>query len=325
MIIELSHPPTSPTLDFCMHLADKSIGCHMDFFPQPSPLHFVDPMDCTMLCSPVSNSTLVVHEDQVVNIVSVEKPTCAIIHNEYVWESEEEPTEKDDLLLFAPHLLFPKIFGDFDIVDFPCENTFSDASTSDHSHNTLDVSLSLHSKDDTSMFANTLNISSAISKNVEGEHSCFSSTPLYNSSDHEDANKHIKFSDHGCRDLFSPSSDHNDDPFTVDIYKPHVFDDLPIDEVETPQVVEALQPELMVMSGPRYVEIDSTLDQKFVETPKAPHHSPFFIEYQPTSQNSHPPPESHDPIAHALGESYTTSTLAKRKLSIFIMFYHLSR
>ena len=63
---------------------------------------------------------------------------------------------------------------------------------------------------------------------------------MYDSSDHEDVDKHIKFSDHGCHDLFSPSFDHDVHLFTVDISKPPVFDDLPIAGVETPQVVEEL-------------------------------------------------------------------------------------
>jgi len=323
--VELSHPPTPPALDLYLYLADKAIGCHVDLFPQPLSPHFVYPLDCTVLCSPVPDSTLVVHEDLVVDEVCVEHPTCAIIYDEYVWESEEEAVVKDDLLLSTPHLLFPDIFGDFSIVDFPCENTFPGASTSDHSHNIPDVNLPLHIGDDTFSFANPLNISSIFCENAEGEHSCFSSTPLYDSSDHEDVDEHIEFLDHGCHDFFSPSFNHDVDSCDVDLSKPLIFDDLPVEEVETPQVVEALQPEMMVMSSPCYLEVDSTLDQKYFETPKAPHHSLVDIEDQSSSQNSHPPPESHDPIAHALEESYTTSTLAKHKFSFFLMFSRLSQ
>ena len=115
-----------------------------------------------------------------------------------------------------------------------------DVSTFDHSQNTTDVSLSLHCGEDTSFFSNPLNLSSVISESAEGEHSCFSSTPLYDSLDHEGAKEHIEFYDHGCRDLFTPSFDHDVDSFLVNISKPRVFDDLPIDEVETPQAIEAL-------------------------------------------------------------------------------------
>jgi len=124
--------------------------------------------------------------------------------------------------------------------------------------------------------------------------------------------------------IFSPSFDHDDDSFIVYLSKTHVFDDLAVDEVETLQVVEALQPELMVMSSLRCVEVDSTLDQKSNETPKAPHHSPIYIEDQSSLEIPHPPPESHDPIAHALEESYTTRTFSKCKLSLFLIFSHVS-
>jgi len=43
-----------------------------------------------VLCSPIPNSTLVVHEDQVVIGVDIKKPTCTAIYDEYVWESKEE-------------------------------------------------------------------------------------------------------------------------------------------------------------------------------------------------------------------------------------------
>jgi len=98
-----------------------------------------------------------------------------------VWEFEDEPVVKDDLLPCAPHPLFPDILGDFSIVYFMCENTFPDASTSNHSENKPDVILSLHNREDTFLFTNALNISSVISENIDGEHSCFSSTPLYDS------------------------------------------------------------------------------------------------------------------------------------------------
>ena len=50
----------------------------------------------------------------------------------------------------------------------------------------------------------------------------------------------------------------------------------------------------------------------------------FYTEDQLNSQNSHPPLESHDPITHALNESYRTSILAKRNLSLFLIFSHFS-
>ena len=93
---------------------------------------------------------------------------------------------------------------------------------------------------------NPLDLSSVIFGNSEGENFCFSSTPLYDSSDHEDANVH-EFSNRGCRDLFTHSFDHDSDLPTVDFSKPLVSDDPYFDEVETPQSIKALQLELMVM------------------------------------------------------------------------------
>ena len=52
---------------------------------------------------------------------------------------------------------------------------------------------------------------SFISRNLEVEKLCFSSTPMYDSLDHEDADAHLEFSDRGCRDLFTHSFDHDYD------------------------------------------------------------------------------------------------------------------
>jgi hypothetical protein len=62
------------------------------------------------------------------------------------------------------------------------------------------------------------------------------------------------------------------------------------------------------MSGPRCPEVGFTSDQEIVQTPKAPHHSSVCIEDQSHTQISLPPLELHDPIAHALEESYIAST-----------------
>lgn len=94
---------------------------------------FVDPSDYTVLCSPIPDSTLVVHKDQVIDGIGVEKPTCTVIYDEYLWEYEEEPMAKDDLFLSTPHPLFSDIFCDPNIFYFPCENSFPDVSTSNHS------------------------------------------------------------------------------------------------------------------------------------------------------------------------------------------------
>ena len=323
--VELSHPPTPPTLDICADLACKLVGCHVDSFPQPPSPHSVDPLDCTILCSSVPDSSPIVNEDQVVNGVSVVQPTYAIIHDEYVQESKEELTVKDDSLLATPHPLYPDIPCDSTTTDFPYENSFPDVSTSDHSQDRSDVNLSLHCREDTPSCQNLSNLSSIISENTEGEHPYFSSTPLHDSSNHEDTDEHPRFSDLGCHDPSNSSFDHDVHSLVVNPYKPLFYDHTSFNEVETPQTVEAFQPKLMVMSSPRYLEVGFASDQEIVETRKAHHHSMLCIQDQSNTQISLPPLELHDPMAHALEESYIASTLAQCKWSTFLTFACMSQ
>lgn len=79
-------------------------------------------------------------------------------------------------------------------------------------------------------------------------------------SNHEDVIIHLEFSDHGFHDIFAHSFNQNSDSPTIDLSKPLVFDDPSSDEVETPQVVEALYPKLMVISSSRSLEVSSTFD-----------------------------------------------------------------
>lgn len=131
--VDLSHPPTPLGLNICIDLACKTICCHVDLFHQPLSLRSVDPLNCTVLCSPIPESTLVVHEDRVIDRVDIAQPTCVVIHHECVRESEEELVGKDDLLLFVPHPLYLEISCDYATFDFPCESPSLDVSTSDHS------------------------------------------------------------------------------------------------------------------------------------------------------------------------------------------------
>lgn len=173
------------------------------------------------------------NEDQVLDGVGVMQPTYTIIHDECVGESKEELAVKDDSLPAAPHLLHPDIPCDSAITDFPCENPFPDVSTSDHSQGTSDASLSLQCREETSSLENMFNLSFIFLENIEGEPICFSYTPLPDSSNHEDADKHLKFSDLVCRDLFTSSSDHDVDSTIVNLSKTLVYDDLSVNEVET--------------------------------------------------------------------------------------------
>lgn len=102
---------------------------------------------------------------------------------------------------------------------------------------------------------------------MEGEISCFSSSPLYNSLGHEDITIHLlEPYDRGFRSRLIHSSYHNFDFPTVDLSKKPVFDDPYSDEFETPQAIEILHTELMVMSGYRSLEVSSTSDLRSIES-----------------------------------------------------------
>jgi len=160
--VELSHPPTPPALDICTDLACKPIGFHVDSFPQPRSPCFVDHPDCNVFCFPIPDSSPIVNEDQVVDRFGVMQPTYTIIHDEYVRESKEEPMVKDDSLPAVPYPLYPDIPCGFSVADFPYENPFLDVSTSRHSQDILDVSLSSQCREDTSCSENLSNLSSVI-------------------------------------------------------------------------------------------------------------------------------------------------------------------
>jgi len=136
---ELSHPPTPPTLDIYTVLACKLVGCHVDFLPQPPSPHSSNLLDCTILCSSISTSTLVVNEDQAIDGVGVMQPTYAIIHDECVQKYEQEPEVKDDSLPSTPHPLYLDISCDSATFGFSCEKSSPNVSTSDHLQDTLDV------------------------------------------------------------------------------------------------------------------------------------------------------------------------------------------
>lgn len=139
-----------------------------------------------------------------------------------------------------PHILYPDIPCDFVIVYFPCEKSFPDVSTSDHLQDTSDVSLSLQCEEDTYSSQNPSKLSSIFPENIEVEHLCFPSTPLPDSSNHEDVDEHPESYDLGCHDLSTSSSNQNVDSTIVNLYKTLVYNDLSINKVKTPQTIEAL-------------------------------------------------------------------------------------
>lgn len=289
----LPSPPTPHAQELCAYLDDKPDGCHVVLSPQPMSFGSFDPLDFGVVCSLVLDLTCDVHGDRVLDEVGVQQTTNAIIFYEYVWESGQESKVKDDLLLSTPRLLYPDIFHGSSISIPSCENSFLDVYTSNHSQNTWDTSLSFDCGEEKSIFPDPPNVSSYLFENIEGEDYHFSLSPLYDSSDHEDVSFHLEVYDCGYHDLFIHSSNHNSDFLTIDIARPLVFDDSYSDEVETPQDVEPLQFEHMVMSGSRSLDVTSTSNQKFVESVKVAYHSVVHIEDQCISQFFHPPPKSH--------------------------------
>jgi len=97
-----------------------------------------------------------------------------------------------------------------------------------------DVSTSFNNAEDKFFIENPLDFTSSFFKTVEGEKYCFSSTHLFHSFDHEDANKIIGLSDHRCCDLFTPIFDKDVDYVIFDLSKELVYDDLSVVEVKIP-------------------------------------------------------------------------------------------
>jgi len=72
-----------------------------------------------------------------------------------------------------------------------------DAPIVDHSHDSPDASPSFNNREDKLLIENPLDPSSVFSENTKDEFIHFSSTPLFNSSHHEDAEEFVDFSDRG--------------------------------------------------------------------------------------------------------------------------------
>lgn len=216
------------------------MGCHKHLLPQPRSLHFVNPLDCTVMCSSILDSILIVNKDQAIDEL--------MLHNQPALSFTKSMTKRLSMnpwwsiTSFCLRLLcfFLTSLVIFFISDYPCVNPSMDASTSSHSQNTPNVIPSFDSREDKSFIENPLDFSSTFSRNTEGEHSFLLSTPLFDSSNHKDANKHPEFSDHGCRELYTSSFDHDVDSLTINLSKPLVSDDISIDKVETLQDVKAL-------------------------------------------------------------------------------------
>lgn len=80
-------PPASPTQNFYANSHCNSNVCVEFLSPHPLCFGHFDPLDFGVLYSSVSDPSCDVHENQVLDGVGVEKTTCDIIFDEYVWES----------------------------------------------------------------------------------------------------------------------------------------------------------------------------------------------------------------------------------------------
>lgn len=143
----------------------EPVVCHVNLFSQPPSSCPIDPLDFGALCSSIPDFASEFHEDQVVEGFGVEKPPCAIILHEYVWEYEEELAVKDDLLQSSPRPFYPNIFCDPAISYMSYENSFPNVAASNHSQDTQDFSLSFDCGEDKSSFLNLPNLSSFLSGN----------------------------------------------------------------------------------------------------------------------------------------------------------------
>jgi len=81
-------------------------------FPHPPSFGSFGPPDFDMLCSHISNVSLDVHEDKIMDGVGVPQKTYDIIYDDYVWEStsEQESAMKVNYFPCAPLPHYPGIF-----------------------------------------------------------------------------------------------------------------------------------------------------------------------------------------------------------------------
>lgn len=201
--VQPSHPPNITPLNFRTELVVSPSSSHMHSFLKSLSLHSGVPLDDVVLCSSILDSSLAVNKEQLTDGVGVTQPTCAVIHEEYEWELEHQHSKKDDSLPFEPPLFLPRFFGEPTIHDFVCVSSYIDAPVVDHSQDSSDASPSFENSEDKLFIEDPLHPSSVFSGNTEDEFVLFSSTPLFDSSDHEDAKEFIDFSNRSGRGSFS--------------------------------------------------------------------------------------------------------------------------
>jgi len=237
---EQSHPPNITPSDFRADLVVSPIPHHMYFVPQPPSSYSDQPPDDTVLCSSIPESTLFLNEDRSINGVGVSQPTCDAIQEECDCEFEHPPTVEDHPYLSVPPPFSPDILDDPTIPNSSCVSSSTDEPIVDHSRDTPYVIPSSDNREYQSFIENPLDLSFVFSKNAEDEYYCFSSTPLCDSSYHEDVDQHPEFSDLVYRDLFTSSSIQDVDSLIVNLSKPLVYNDPFVNEFETPQTLEVL-------------------------------------------------------------------------------------
>jgi len=185
---------------------------------------------------------------------------------------------KYDSLLSKPPLLFPNLFGEPTIEDFSCVSSSIDAPIVDHSQDSSKVGPSFNNGEDKLLIEDPLDPSSVLSGDTKNEFVHFSSTHLFDLSDHEDAKEFIDFSNRGDHDPLTSIIYHDHDSIVVDLSNPTIYDDPLDDGISTPKIVDTLQPELMVMSGPHSLGASLTSNHEIVQSPEAPHHPFVCIE-----------------------------------------------
>lgn len=195
-----SHALTITPLNFPAELVVNPLSSHMHSFFRPPSSHSGVPPDDVVLGSSIPDSSLVVNKEQPTYGVGVAQPTCAVIQKEYEWELEHQHLAKDDSLLSEPPLFLPRCFGEPAIHDFVCVSSSTDAPIVDHSQDSPDASQSFDNGEDKLFIEDPLDPSSVFSRNTEDEFVHFSSTSLFDSSDHEDAEEFIDFSNRGGHD-----------------------------------------------------------------------------------------------------------------------------
>lgn len=122
-----------------------------------------------------------------------------------MWDSivEQEYVTQVDFSPFSHLLHYPYIFHNYFISVVSFEESFLDDVDYNHTLDSWDVSFTFEHGEKKLYLPNLSHPSSDHLEETKGEISCFQSSPLYVSSNHEDAFlPHDGISDHGCHDLF---------------------------------------------------------------------------------------------------------------------------